>query len=195
MSDRPFGASMKDASPHSNLNQEGREQFVAHFVRSQWALYSYIFSLTPNWSDAQDIFQQTSMVLWRKFDQFDQESPESNFVRWACRIARFETLNHMKKNRRDRLVFSDKLLEILAEEGMSETERLEDERRALASCLGQLQTDHRRLIKEAYAGARSIKQIAMSRGCSPTSLYNRLFRIRMALLRCIKRSLAEEGAS
>jgi len=139
------------------------------------------------------MFQQTSMVLWRKFEQYDQDDPESDFVRWACRIARYEILNHMKKNRRDRHVFSDRLFEMLAEEGLSEFEQLEDERRALAGCLEQLQAGHRHLVQQCYAGTNSVKQVAQLMGCTPNSLYKRLYRIRVALLRCIERALAAGG--
>lgn len=181
---------MTDTSPYSECDRANKEPFVSIFVKSQWALFSYIFSLLPNWSDAQDVFQQTSIILWRKFDQ---EDPQSDFVRWACRIARYETLNYMKKHRRDRHVFSEQLLAILAEEGISEVDRLEEERRALAGCLGQLQNRHRRLIQECYAETNTVKQVAESMGCTPNSLYNRLYRIRAVLLRCIERTLAMEG--
>ncbi|MBN1588921.1 MAG: sigma-70 family RNA polymerase sigma factor [Pirellulales bacterium] len=174
-------------------NETRNEQFVSLFVRNQWALFSYIFSLLPSWADAEDMFQQTSMILWRKFEQFDQKDPQSNFVHWACQIARFEVLNYMKKNRRDRHVFSDTLFEMLAEEGMSETARLENERRALAGCLDQLQTGHRRLIQQCYAGKDSVTQVAQWMGCTPNSLYKRLHRIRIALLRCIEQTLAAGG--
>ena len=151
---------MENASRPASSDQARNEQFVSLFVRNQWALFSYIFSLLPKWSDAEDMFQQTSMILWRKFDQFDQEDPQSDFVRWACRIARYEVLNHMKKNRRDRHVFSDVLFDLLAEEGMSEIGQLENERRALAGCLDQLQSGHRLLILQCYAGKNTDKQVA-----------------------------------
>ncbi|NLE39566.1 MAG: sigma-70 family RNA polymerase sigma factor [Pirellulaceae bacterium] len=185
--------SMHKITNSSTSDPQRNEQFVSLFVRHQWALFSYIFSLLPDWTDAQDVFQQTSVVLWRKFEQFDPEDPQSDFIRWACRIARYETLNHMKKCRRDRHVFSDKLLDVLADEGASEVERLEEERRALADCLGRLQSGHQNLIRQCYAGRRTVKQIAESMGCTPNSLYRRLYRIRLILLQCVERLLATGG--
>ena len=177
-------------------DQRRNEQFVSLFVRNQWNLFSYIFSLLSSWSDAEDVFQQTSIVLWRKFEQFDQqEDPQGDFIRWACQIARYESFNYMRKHRRDRHVFSDKLHAILAEEGMADMEQLEKERRALAGCLDQLQSRHQHLIKQCYAGTNTITHIAQVMGCTPNSLYKRLKRIRVMLLSCVERSLAVEGKS
>ena len=46
------------------------ERFVQLFARVRDNLFAYIFTLLPHWSDAEDVFQQTSLVLWRKFGEF-----------------------------------------------------------------------------------------------------------------------------
>jgi DNA-directed RNA polymerase specialized sigma24 family protein len=46
------------------------ERFVQLFAQVHDNLLAYIFSLLPHWSDAEDVFQQTSLVLWRKFGEF-----------------------------------------------------------------------------------------------------------------------------
>ncbi|MCD4728899.1 MAG: hypothetical protein K8R46_14670 [Pirellulales bacterium] len=40
------------------------------FAQVHDSLFAYVFSLLPHWSDAEDVFQQTSLVLWRKFGSF-----------------------------------------------------------------------------------------------------------------------------
>ncbi len=165
------------------------EQFVGLFARHQFAIFSYILSLLPNWADAEDVFQQTSIVLWRKFDEFDAEGPTSNFVRWGCQIARFKVLNYLKKLGRDRHVFSDRLLGLLAHEGIETAGQLDDERRALNACLGKLQARHRNLLHACYSGT-TIKEVAQRLGRTPNSLYKLLNRIRQRLLRCIEQTLA-----
>lgn len=181
-----------DPQPGQSDNQRN-EQFVALFARSQSALFGYILSLLPRWSDAEDVLQQTSIVLWRKFDEFDQDDPQSDFVHWACRIARYKVLNFLKKCGRDRHVFSEELVAFLAEEGMDDLGRLDAERRALAQCLNELQDRHRLLILDCYSGARTIKQVAERMGRTPNSLYKLLHRVREGLLRCIERALATGG--
>jgi RNA polymerase sigma-70 factor (ECF subfamily) len=45
------------------------------------------------WNDTQDIFQQTSLVLWEKFDSFETGS---NFAAWSCRAARYTAMNFLR---------------------------------------------------------------------------------------------------
>jgi RNA polymerase sigma-70 factor, ECF subfamily len=164
------------------------EQFVALLAKHQFAIFNYVLSLLPNWTDADDVFQQTSVVLWRKFDEFDLESPASNFARWGCQIARYKVLNHLKKQRRDRHVFSDELVSVLAQEGIETASQSEAESRALQACLGKLQPRHRPLLRECY-GDTTIKQVAESLDRTPNSLYKLLNRIRDGLLHCIQQTL------
>ena len=59
-----------------------------------------------------------SLVMWRKWDQFD---PETEFMNWARVIARFEVLKFRRTMGRDRHVFHGDLMKLLAdasEEGL-----------------------------------------------------------------------------
>ena len=68
-------------------DQDHKAEFAGYIQRSHAQLFSYIHSLVHDTADADDIFQQTSMVLWRLFDQFDRTR---SFLPWACGIARLE---------------------------------------------------------------------------------------------------------
>ncbi len=46
------------------------EQFARAFVQHQDRVYGYIVTMLPNRHDAEDVFQQTSLILWGKWDQF-----------------------------------------------------------------------------------------------------------------------------
>lgn len=177
----------------SEVNNDRHEQFVGLFARHQSSIFGYILSLLPTWTDAEDVFQQTCIVLWHKFDEFDLDDPTSNFASWGCQIARYKVLNYLKKRGRDRHVFSDQLVRVLAEEGIDDAARLETERRALANCLGHLQERHRQLIGLCYSGGTTIKEVAMSLGRTPNSLYKLLSKLREGLLRCVEKTLATGG--
>ena len=56
------------------------DQFMELFVTAQSQVYGYIATLLPNRADADDLFQQTSLVLWRKREQYD---PSRAFLSWA----------------------------------------------------------------------------------------------------------------
>ena len=168
------------------------ESFVRLLAEHESAIFGYILSILPSWSDAQDVYQETSVVLWRKFDEFE---PGSNFVGWACVTARFKALNKIKKLGRDKTIFSDALIETMADEGESDLERLDAERRALHGCMDKLPDPDRDLVERCYAPKASIKEVATEVGRSPNAVYKWLNKVREALFRCIRHRMASEGFS
>lgn len=166
------------------------EQFTALLARHHTAIMNFILSLLPNWSDAEDILQQTSVVLWRKFGEFE---PGTSFLAWSCQVARFHVLNHRRKQTRDRHLFSDDLLDTLASEVLSEAERLDSERRLLNGCIEKLDVNSRRLLSRCYAAGSSIKQVAVELSRTPNSIYKAVNRIRESLLRCVQSGLSREN--
>src|SRR5437870_13081465 len=77
--------------------------FLRLFLQNERRLYAYILTLLPNRSDADDVLQEASMVMW---DKFDDEHPPDNFAAWGCRISYFKVLDFCKKRQRSRVVFS-----------------------------------------------------------------------------------------
>ena len=81
---------MTEPAQSPNSHEDDRyEVFVKKFAHYEGDLRRFVRSLLPNWTDADEVVQQTAIVIWRKFDQFDQET---NFIKWACVISRFEAL-------------------------------------------------------------------------------------------------------
>jgi RNA polymerase sigma-70 factor, ECF subfamily len=165
------------------------ERFVQLFARVREDLFAYIFTLLPNWSDAEDVFQQTSLVLWRKFDDFE---PDSNFRAWACRVALFEVRNFQRVASRDRLRFSDALLEQLAEQRVVSLEDANRKREFLLDCIGKLSDDQRALLLHTYDDEKTIRQLAGELHRAPQTLYNRLNLIRRALFDCVEAALQRQ---
>lgn len=161
--------------------------FVQLFTRYQRRLYLYILAQVPNATDAEEILQETNLVIWRKCDRFQ---PGTNFFAWTSRIASYEVLKYRERRRRDKLLFSEKFLEAVSEEVVSNEGRLEERRKALQSCLGRLRPEDRDLIRQRYASGRNGKAVAEMLGRPANSVYQSLGRIRRALLECIKRRLA-----
>src|SRR5437764_7861828 len=81
---------------------EQHDRFVERFIRSQDRVYAYVATLLPNRADAEEVFQQTSLVLWRKWQEFD---PNREFLPWACGIAHHEARNFMRKHQHGSRVF------------------------------------------------------------------------------------------
>ncbi len=171
----------------SNL-QPKEAEFACRLREIQTRLYGYIHSLARDLNDADDLFQQTALILWKKFDEFD---PRRSFFSWACGIARLEVVNFLRGRTRRRLYFSDdlNLLLIEAQEELS-CEELEDRRDALAKCMTKLRQRDQELLQECYSVSGGVNEAAERRGRSSQSIFNSLRRIRRALYVCISRTLS-----
>jgi RNA polymerase sigma-70 factor (ECF subfamily) len=166
-------------------------EFAALLRRHQTRLYAYIHSLVRDLNDADDLFQQTTLILWKKFAEFDAAR---SFFSWACGIARLEVANFLRGRGRQRLYFSDDLNLLLIEaQADVPDEELECRRDALARCVEKLRQRDRELLQECYGGAAGVHEAAGRRGRSTQSVYNSLRRIRRALFECIGRTLERES--
>ena len=162
------------------------EAFVRLLAHNQYEIHSFILTLVPHWADADDVMQATSIVLWRKFDRFQ---PGTDFVAWACRVARLEVQNFRRVKGRDRLLFNDALLQSLGEVRLSMGNELEAERELLNGCITRLKPDDHELIRRCY-GQKAInaKQVAVELGRPVNTVYKALIRIRRNLYECVQRA-------
>jgi RNA polymerase sigma-70 factor (ECF subfamily) len=170
-----------------------KAEFATRLRRHQTQLFGYIYSLVRDLDDADDLFQQTSLVLWDKYEMFD---PSKSFLAWACGVARFEVSNFLRSRSRQRLHFSDDLAMILIdahEEQEVDAESLEGRRNALASCMSKLRQRDQELLDACYGRSARIPDVAHDCGRSTQSIHNSLRRIRRVLFECVSRSLAREG--
>ena len=80
--------------------QGGRMDAFAELAqRYQQRIYHTIFGFTKNHLDADDLTQETFMAAFKSLDGF---RGESSFFTWIYRIAVNRTLNHLKKQRREK---------------------------------------------------------------------------------------------
>jgi RNA polymerase sigma-70 factor (ECF subfamily) len=165
--------------------------FTGLLLDVQRSLYGYILSLYPSGTAAKDILQQTNLVLLKKQSEYD---PSGNFGAWAARIAYYEVLAYRKAARRDRLLFSDDLIQSLAAEGATDVTADDPQMRALDVCFRRLEESDRELIQLRYRDEKPAREIAAALGRTPHAISQSLYRIRTALLNCIQRRLHATGA-
>lgn len=167
------------------------EDFLRVFARDRDRLFAYVYSLLPHRADAEDVFQRCSLLLWRKFVEFDRDR---EFLPWACGVAFYEVRNFLRSAERDRLQFSPELIEQLAESRLESLGRAGDRLAALRDCIEQLRAADRDLISVFYGSSEQLTAFAAASGQALQTLYNRLSRIRQTLLKCIDRRIALEGS-
>src|SRR5690349_3308762 len=116
-------------------DREDHSLFVQLFAKEHQRIYNYIFALLPNRADAEDVFQQTSLILWEKFSAYDRGQP---FFPWACGVAFFTVKNFLRVASRSRLRFNDELLQVMADEREALDESLKVYGDHLEFCLSRL---------------------------------------------------------
>jgi RNA polymerase sigma-70 factor (ECF subfamily) len=166
------------------------DQFMRLFLSCQPRIFAYIRSLVLSRADADDVLQETALVLWEKFDQYE---PGTHFDRWAFRIAYFQVKVLRQNKARDRLQFGDSVFERLASHMAMDGYRLEGRQDALDQCLAELPADDRDLIRQRYRAGATNREVAHACGRSESVISRALNRIRIALLRCIEGRLAQQA--
>lgn len=155
------------------------------------SLLSYLVSLLGNRHDAEDVFQRTSIALWRKFSKFERGT---NFPAWASTVAFYEARNFQRLAARSRLHFSDTLLEILSQERVADMAHTDARHDALQHCMEKLDDSGRRLVEAAYLEGSDIGLLADQLGRARQTLYNKLNIIRRTLADCVTLRVGQEAA-
>jgi len=157
--------------------------FLKLLSRDRHRLFAFIYTLIPNHNNAEDVFQDTSILLWNKFHEYDQDRP---FMPWACGFAFNTARNFLRSAGRDRLVFSDSLLAVIATERIDSVERDQDRMQILNACIDKLTAKERALLGQAYSGDRTMKELAKQLNRASQTIYNSLNVIRKKLTECVR---------
>ena len=160
------------------------EEFLDLYSACQRSLYIYIVSLTGDPTDAHDVLQDTNLVLWEKFDQFERGT---NFKAWAREIARYRVLRYRQIHANDAPIMDPGVIETLAQR-IDETEPSEEERFAelLLGCVDRLCDADRELIRLRYQSGVQVKLLAAQLKRSANAVSQSLGRIRKLLRKCVE---------
>jgi RNA polymerase sigma-70 factor (ECF subfamily) len=180
------GNAGETAAPSS----ERIDAFVRLLGQNQRRVFLYVMTLVPNWNDAEEIVQETNLVLWREFGQF---ALGTNFAAWACKVAFHQVLAWRKKKQRDRLEFSPAFVDAVAEEAAATADRLEQRSQALAGCIAKLPEGQRQMLRLRYSDGLPIEVVAKQVDRTVEAVYRALSRIRQALHACVSQTLAQES--
>ena len=148
------------------------------YTKHQHRVLAFIYTLVPNRADAEDLFQDTSILLWKKFDQFE---PGTDFIARACRVAFLKVSNHRKRFARSNVFASDALLQAVADRAVQLAAQLDGRREALRECLKRLDERDRRMIAARYEPGGGAERAAGVSGRTLQATYKALYRIRKAL--------------
>ena len=164
-------------------------QFVKLLNASQSRIYAFILSRVLLSADADDILQETTSTMWKKFDQFQLGT---DFWAWGVTIARYNILNYRKKYNKKPIILDEDVLDridSLKDDNSDSDNRMD----ALRKCIGLLPGNSSRLVQMRYTDGIDVKEISQRLGRSTPWVYKILSRVHITLMRCINRRLAEES--
>ena len=173
----------------ADINQS--DEFIELISSFQGRLYGFILSMMGDPDQANDILQETNIVLWRKSGEF---TPGTSFKSWSFRVASFQVMAFRQKKLRDRLVFDDSLFGSIIEEAKELDTQFEAKQKTLDLCIQKLNERHRDLIDKRYSHGIAVKKIAEDLKQNANAITQTLFRARKNLIDCVKRNYREADA-
>jgi RNA polymerase sigma-70 factor (ECF subfamily) len=174
----------------STAESDQYESFLAHYSLAQTQVQAFIRSLVHDRTAADDVYQATSLALWRKFPTF---RADAEFLHWALGVARKEVLLYWRSRRRDRLVFSEAVLSQLADVAHELSLDADPRQEALVACMEKLSARQRQLFDLFYGQRRSADAIAVSWDRTVHAVYKALKVMRRNLMDCVDRTLADQS--
>lgn len=164
-------------------------RFSQLVTESRGRVFCFIYSMLHNMADAEDVYQQSTIVMWEKFSDFEEGT---NFSSWALAIAYNKIKQFQRQSGKQRLHFDDKVVQAMAKT-YSEIELARpasDRMEGLLHCLSKLSGRQRRLLKMRYTDSVSIRELAGHERKSEASVVMMLARLRKSLQSCITSSVA-----
>lgn len=157
------------------------------FVKHQTAVRAFILSLQPNFTEADDIVQETFLTVTRKAAEFRDGS---NFLAWAFTIARFKLLEARRRGGKQPVVLSDEVIEVLASSA-PEAGFFESRLAALRRCLERLAPRAREIVRLRYHEEHGPEEIAAQIDWSANAVNVALARARNSMRHCVEKNSRE----
>ncbi len=159
-------------------------EFVSLVTGNQRRIYAYILTLVPNVNDADDVFQETTAMMWGQKEDFEAGT---DFVAWGIRIAYFKILDFRKKQKKHRMIISDDHFKQIADKALVENKKTDYVFEKLNDCIKKLSPKDQHVIHLRYSVGLSVKNISTRVHISIRMIYSHLSRIQGLLLDCIER--------
>ena len=123
------------------------KQFLSLLMRHQTQIHTYILCYVPNRSDADDILQDTIVVLLDKFSEFKEGS---NFLAWGIAVARNKIRSFQAKNRNSRMIFDHSMIDLVEREAFSHLDSFQEEAEVLRRCIRKLTPKNMMYLRLRY---------------------------------------------
>lgn len=168
---------------------EVRERLTRLWMGAEPAVRAFVFASVQSFQDAEDVVQKVALAVARRFEEYDSSR---SFQAWAIWLAKSRVIDHYRVHGREKLVFSEQLLDRLAESLVTRQSELSARAVALERCIEKLPAKSRKLLEARYEDDHSMDTIAGNLNSTAASVRVMLHRIRNLLAECIEGELRKE---
>ncbi|MFK8114304.1 MAG: sigma-70 family RNA polymerase sigma factor [Rubripirellula sp.] len=173
------------------MSDRSRKLFEALVRQNEVHLLACLRTMVRDPGLVDDLFQETLLTAWQRFDQYDQSLPLGPWLRGiAINLAR----NAARKRKREILIFGESVhaaVEVAMQSIENSDEHGWDEKSAaLSDCLTQLPARSRELIRQRYEDSLNAAAIAKVTRSSSSAIRKQLQRIRETLADCVAKKTA-----
>jgi RNA polymerase sigma-70 factor (ECF subfamily) len=169
-----------------------QDEFVEAFLKYEPDLRAFIGALVRNRQDAEDVYQETALVLWRKYEEYDPRRP---FAAWAKGVAANKVLQCRTKSGRVPTPFAPETITVIVDAlGRREPRRSQWPTMldALDKCADTLPEASRQMLGWRYRDGWSIRKIAERLASTPAAVSMSLSRVRARLKDCVEQDLRRQ---
>lgn len=168
------------------------ELFLRLWVQAQPTVAAFLHSCVGDYHEAEDLLQEVSLVLHKKFADYDSNRP---FLPLALGVARNEVLNSRRKHARNVLSYQQPVLDKVLAVYVELAPELDQRLHALRGCLGKIQGRSADALRLRYERNLKPEAIAAQMNLKPVAARVLLSRAREWLRGCIERTLGRGNAA
>ena len=187
MNDSQFNGETKNGKytakdPESHVQQE--------FLRNAPAIRNFLHSLQPEFTEAEDLFQDIFLVVTDKAKHYKEGT---NFLGWVFTIARFKIIERNRKTQRRQKLLSSEVAEVLLKDAPEvQSEHLQTKINAMQDCMKTLAPNARAIVNMRYFENLKPSEIAKKMNMGVNKIYLVLTRSRALLRKCVSNQITRK---
>ncbi|MDG2221728.1 MAG: sigma-70 family RNA polymerase sigma factor [Rubripirellula sp.] len=174
---------------------EKRDRVIKAALDCRVELIGYARSLLGNYAAVDDVVQEALLVVFRKYDQFQEGT---SMLAWCRSIVRIEVMRAKQRHHRERSL-AERLLDDAIDAAFDEfqmarqRDEAESSREVLRSCLERVPERGQGVLRARYADDLSYQQIGERLGMTIEAVRKALFRLKKQVRACVETNLEASG--
>jgi RNA polymerase sigma-70 factor (ECF subfamily) len=184
-----------DMSAQAGVDAARRDEVVKTAFKYRDALLGYAYSMLRSWTLAEDVVQESFLVVMNKWQDLKDDA---GIFLWVRQIVHFKTLEAIRARGRETMLPDEELLG-LVEQAVSENldEAMAERQRVLGvslrECMSRLNRFSVSLLAGFYWRQESCEALAEEHGRSINAVRLMLSRLREKLRTCLSKRLQQQG--